>query len=146
MGLSSCPPVMQPEYRSLPKAPVPMRSADPFPHGSQRSPRAPSRAPSVRGRSLSGVAALVAVMALVGCRKTPQGEAVASLSVEGNRALGESYIRERIATVRAPKFLGFFYVSWLRYEPFEPAVLERDLERIERTYQRLGYYEAHVRV
>ena len=50
---------------------------------------------------------------------------------------------ERLATAETPYLFGIF-PRVLEYETYDPTVLARDLERIERAYRARGYYEAKV--
>lgn len=80
------------------------------------------------------------------CKSVPRRElAVASLDVVGTHAVSRGEIEERIATVETPKVLGLVRSPWVRYEPYDPSVLAKDLERIEHLYRRHGFYEAEVR-
>src|SRR5262245_61788069 len=81
-----------------------------------------------------------------GCKSVPEGRVgVASIRFDGNHEFSENDLTERIATQETPKFLGLFRASWRRYEDFEPEILDKDLQRIERFYRRHGYYDTHVR-
>ncbi len=81
-----------------------------------------------------------------GCASIPKGAAaVDSVDVEGNDAISESDIEEKIATTESPKFLQLFRGVVYDYELFDKAVLQRDLERVERLYRARGYYEAKAR-
>jgi outer membrane protein insertion porin family/translocation and assembly module TamA len=80
------------------------------------------------------------------CKSVPEARTgVASIRFRGNSEISSGDLRDRIATRQAPKFLGVFRASWLRYEDFEPEVLAKDLERVRHYYQRRGYYDAEVR-
>jgi outer membrane protein assembly factor BamA len=65
--------------------------------------------------------------------------------VVGADAIDESDIEAKIATAKSPRFLGLVRGFAFDYELFDPHVLARDLERVERFYRARGYYEAHVR-
>lgn len=91
-------------------------------------------------------AGVLAVPAAIGCTSVPPGAtAVGALSIEGAERVDERAIAKRLATAPSPKFLGVF--PGLVHEPelFDAAVLERDLERVERFYRARGFYEARVR-
>jgi outer membrane protein insertion porin family/translocation and assembly module TamA len=76
----------------------------------------------------------------------PQGKHfVGSLDVRGQRRLGANDLEEHIATAATPKFLGLFRGLVYDYALFDRFVLARDLERIERRYRAMGFYDAHVR-
>jgi outer membrane protein assembly factor BamA len=81
-----------------------------------------------------------------GCATIPEGRvATDSISLEGNDAIKDKAIKERIASRETPRFLGLFRGVLYDYELFNRYVLERDLQRIERYYRARGYYEAKVR-
>lgn len=87
-----------------------------------------------------------AALASAGCASIPRGTAaVDSVSVEGNDAVSDSDVEEKMATASSPKFLGLFSGIVYDYEIFDRNVLQRDLERVERFYRARGYYEAHAR-
>ena len=52
---------------------------------------------------------------------------------------------DKLATRGSSKFLGLFRGVFFDYEVYDENVLARDLERVERYYRALGYYEAAVR-
>jgi outer membrane protein assembly factor BamA len=90
----------------------------------------------------TGVSALVAS----GCYQVPAGRsAVASIDIEGVSATEEDDIKDRIATVESPKFLGLVRGFVYDYALFDRYALRRDLSRAERYLQARGYYEAKVR-
>jgi outer membrane protein insertion porin family/translocation and assembly module TamA len=64
---------------------------------------------------------------------------------EGNRALDDDEIREKLASRETPRFLGFIRGLIYDYEIFDRYVLERDLQRVERYYRARGFYWARVR-
>ncbi len=90
--------------------------------------------------SLAGAASL-------GCASIPHGAAaVDGVAVEGNHAISDDDIEEKLATTPSERFLsiaprGFIY----DYSLFDPHVLQRDLDRVERLYHAKGYYDAHAR-
>jgi outer membrane protein insertion porin family/translocation and assembly module TamA len=71
--------------------------------------------------------------------------AVDTLSVQGNHALSDGEIEERVATMESERFLGLFRGLVHDYQLYNRSVLQRDLERVERLYRARGYYEAEVR-
>ncbi len=68
-----------------------------------------------------------------------------SIRFQGNDALPDDEIEEKIASRESSKFLGLFPGFIYEYEVFDRHVLERDLQRIERLYRARGYYRARVR-
>jgi outer membrane protein assembly factor BamA len=91
---------------------------------------------------------LVVLVALSsGCASIPEGRAaVDSLRVAGAHALDQTDIFEKIATEESPKFLGLLRGVAYDYSIYDPAVLQRDLARVERYYRGRGFFEAHARV
>lgn len=90
-------------------------------------------------------------LALSGCVKLPAGrDVVANVELKSDDTGGKPKVVDpdevlsKLATVRTPKFLGFFKGIIFDYETFDETVLARDLERIERFYRKRGYYEAKV--
>jgi outer membrane protein insertion porin family/translocation and assembly module TamA len=98
-----------------------------------------------------GFAPLVVVLAAavlggVGCTHVPPGRyAIDDVVIEGSAKVDSSDIEEKIATAESPHFLGLFRGVVLDYELFDPYILERDLQRIQRYYRSRGYYEAEAR-
>lgn len=68
---------------------------------------------------------------------------VEELRFEGAYGVDADDLATHLATAETRRTL--FGAVVVDYETFDPAVLERDLERIERYYRARGYYEAHVR-
>jgi outer membrane protein assembly factor BamA len=108
-----------------------------------RRGRISSRPP--RGCSVATM--LVVAASGSGCaRAIPEGRsAVNTVDVEGNHEVSGGDIEEKLATQPSAKFLGLFRGVVFDYEIFDPAVLERDLERVQRFYRARGYYEARAR-
>jgi outer membrane protein insertion porin family/translocation and assembly module TamA len=83
------------------------------------------------------------------------GCVVEKVTLTGNEALGDSDIRDKIATAQSDHTLGGALENvpilslWDRltvdYETLDPFVLQRDLARVERLYRVKGYYDAHAR-
>ena len=83
---------------------------------------------------------------LAGCTTIPERRyAINRIQIEGNDALDDSEIEEKIATRETPRFLAVFKGLIYDYALFDRHVLERDLQRIERYYQARGYYWTQVR-
>jgi outer membrane protein assembly factor BamA len=68
---------------------------------------------------------------------------IADVELTGAASIDEGALKEGLATRRSPKFLFWRGVAY-DYEVFDEALLERDLERVERFYRAQGYYEAKV--
>lgn len=102
------------------------------------SPARDARSPApMRARRLVTLCAL----ALAGCAtaKAPPGQAeLKSMNVEGNHALSDNEITDKIATT-ADSWLPFTEAKYL-----DRAVLKTDVKRIERLYQSRGYFDAKV--
>ena len=101
--------------------------------------------------SFLGVLGFLAVSfvlaALSGCASIPEGRAaVDSLRISGARAMVQDDVLDKIATEESPKFLGLLRGVAYDYSIYDPAVLQRDLARVERYYRGRGFFEAHVRV
>jgi outer membrane protein insertion porin family/translocation and assembly module TamA len=81
-----------------------------------------------------------------GCASLPSGRAaVDSVDFEGVHAVSERDLADKIATAPSPRFLGLFRGLVYDYELYDPFVLQRDLERVERYYRARGFYQAHAR-
>lgn len=86
------------------------------------------------------------VAASLGCTRVPEGRsAVDAVTTKGTDKVDEADVLDQIATAPTTKFLGLFRGVIYDYEVFDPYVLERDLQRIERYYHARGYYDAHAR-
>ena len=80
------------------------------------------------------------------CTNVPAGRsAVQSVAISGNSAIDADELREKLATVDSPAFLGLFQGVVYDYNVFDRFVLERDLQRIERYYRARGYYQTRAR-
>ena len=85
--------------------------------------------------------------ALCGCASIPEGRAaVDSLRIVGAQAVAQDDVLNKIATEASPKFLGLLRGVAYDYSIYDPAVLQRDLARVERYYRGQGFFEAHARV
>jgi outer membrane protein insertion porin family/translocation and assembly module TamA len=81
-----------------------------------------------------------------GCASLPEGQpAVVDVELEGNVALSDDAVLDRIATKPGSRFLGLFPGFIYDYRAFNERVLARDLERVERLYQAHGFYAARVK-
>jgi outer membrane protein assembly factor BamA len=101
--------------------------------------------PRVAG--LFRVVVLALALALPGCVKKDypaDSKVVAGIALSGAKAVSASEVLEGLATAASPRFLGIWDGVVFDYEVFDEALLERDLERIERYYRARGYYEAKV--
>lgn len=89
---------------------------------------------------------LLALAALVGCNRVPEGRsAVDAVDVRGSDRVDEDDVVDGIATTASPKFLGLFRGVVYDYTVFDRNVLQRDLARVEAIYRSKGFYEAHAR-
>jgi len=80
------------------------------------------------------------------CAAIPPGRAaVDAVDFAGTDHVDEHQLASKIATTASPKFLGLVRGLVYDYELFDPYVLQRDLERVERYYRARGYYEARAR-
>jgi outer membrane protein insertion porin family/translocation and assembly module TamA len=75
----------------------------------------------------------------------PGRAAVDAVDFDGVDRVSERDLADKIATAPSPKFLGLIRGLVYDYELYDPFVLQRDLERVERYYRARGYYEAHAR-
>jgi len=79
----------------------------------------------------------------VGCRTWPTQPVVSSLEITGADDAESGAMRDKLATGESPLLFGVF-PRVLEYATYDPSVLARDLERIERWCRARGYYEAKV--
>jgi outer membrane protein insertion porin family/translocation and assembly module TamA len=95
------------------------------------------------GTTCGGVALCVSTLS---CRSIPNGRAaVDDVRFRGVREVSKSDLSKKIATAPSPKFLGLFAGFVYDYELFDPFVLQKDLERVERYYRARGFYQARAR-
>ncbi len=94
--------------------------------------------------------ALFSLLVPLGCRPYPPRPVVDEVVLEPvvdeskpHEEVDIDAILERLATVESPDLFGIF-PRVLEYETYDPTVLGRDLERIERAFRARGYYEAKV--
>jgi len=91
--------------------------------------------------------ALIAAFASTACLRKDYpatGPAVGSLEIQQAKAVDPDDIKTGLATAASPRFLGIWDGVAFDYEVYDEALLERDLERVERYYKARGYYEASV--
>ncbi len=89
---------------------------------------------------------MAAAVAVLGCASIPSGRAaVDAVQIQGNDAVDDDEILERLATTPSPKFLGLWSGVVFDYELLDRYVLQKDLARVERFYRARGFYEAHAR-
>ncbi|MCA9647963.1 MAG: BamA/TamA family outer membrane protein [Myxococcales bacterium] len=100
-----------------------------------------------RSQHFANLLAMLALALLsVGCASLPEGRsALDSVEFQGNDALDDGDIEEKIATRPSPRFLGLMQGVVYDYEVYDFYVLQRDLERVERLYRARGYYKAKAR-
>lgn len=67
------------------------------------------------------------------------------LEIRGNSALDDEEIEDSLASRETARFLGIVPGVIYEHEVFNRFVLDRDLQRVERLYQRRGFYEARAR-
>ena len=80
------------------------------------------------------------------CTSIPKDRAaVDTVGFRGVHEVDASDVSKKIATAPSPKFLGVFEGVVYEYELFDPFVLQKDLERVERYYRARGFYHARVR-
>jgi len=90
--------------------------------------------------------ALLAAAATLGCHQIPKGRAaVDAVRFRGVHEVSKSDLSKKIATAPSPEFLGLFEGIVYDYSLFDPYVLQKDLERVERYYRARGYYQARAR-
>jgi outer membrane protein insertion porin family/translocation and assembly module TamA len=89
--------------------------------------------------------ALLTLSMLGGCRAWPQQPVVSELDVSGLDGLDQGALREQLATSETSLLFGVF-PRVLEYSTYDPAVLAKDLERIERWCRARGYYTAKIYV
>jgi len=105
-------------------------------------------APPPRGaeRSRRGPVAAFALAVLAACSHappTPDALEVDDLSIEGNSALKESAIKEKILTGES-SWLPWWFPIWGHTEWFDESAWQADLRRITRLYEANGYYQARI--
>lgn len=87
---------------------------------------------------------LIAVLgAISGCRSWPGRPVVSSVEVQGADAVDTDPLLEGLATTETPLLFGVI-PRVLEYATYDPAVLAKDLERVERFLRARGYYEVKV--
>lgn len=97
-----------------------------------------------------GLAQLVglgaALLALEGCTSPipPGRSAVDAVEVHDAHGVAPDETTSKLATAATPRFLGLFHAVY-DYAIFDPATLQRDLARVERSYRGRGFLEAHAR-
>lgn len=97
-------------------------------------------------RELGSATLVASCLALVSaCTAVPPGRVgIADVDVVGTKHVDEDDVLAKIATTKTPRFLGVLRGVVHEYEVFDPLVLERDRERIERMFRAKGYYRARV--
>lgn len=69
---------------------------------------------------------------------------IADVDVVGAKNVDEDDILDKIGTTKTRRFLGVLRGVVHEYEVFDPLVVERDQQRIERVFRARGYYHARV--
>ena len=80
---------------------------------------------------------------MAGCRAWPQRPVVDEIELTGAEELDTDPLVEGLATAETPLLFGVI-PRILDYSTYDPAVLAKDLERVERWLRARGYYEAKV--
>ncbi|HEU4406592.1 MAG TPA: POTRA domain-containing protein [Polyangiaceae bacterium] len=86
----------------------------------------------------------------LGCASRPKGRLVVDrVELKGAREVDPDEVLDRLATRPSSTLLGVpDSAGWLSvpldYEVYDPFVVERDVQRVERYYRARGYYEARV--
>ena len=86
----------------------------------------------------------------LGCASRPAGRLVVDrVEVRGATEVEPDDIRDRLATRPSSTLLGIPHSAGvlsvpLEYEVYDPFVVERDVQRVERLYRARGYYGARV--
>ena len=89
----------------------------------------------------------LALIGSLGCSRIPPGRsAVDSVQVLNAREVAANDVEEELATQASPKFLFLFQGVAFDYSVYDPAVLQRDMARVERFYRSKGFLDAHARV
>lgn len=91
--------------------------------------------------------AVVAAFASTACLRKDYpatGPAVSDVELLNAEAVDADEVLAGLATAASPRFLGIWDGVVFDYEVFDEALLERDLERVQRYYRARGYYEAIV--
>ncbi len=78
-----------------------------------------------------------------GCRSWPARPVVDEIEIKGAGDVDTDLLVEGLATAETPLLFGVI-PGVLEYSTYDPAVLAKDLERIERWLRARGYYEAKV--
>ncbi len=90
---------------------------------------------------------LAALLALAGCVKKPyppDRPVVASVGLRNAGSVDSDDVLEGLATAKSPRFLGIWDGVVFDYVVYDKTLLAKDLQRVERYYQRRGWYEAKV--
>ncbi|HVR18630.1 MAG TPA: POTRA domain-containing protein, partial [Polyangiaceae bacterium] len=87
--------------------------------------------------------ALALTLSVAGCRSWPTRPVVDEIELSGADDVDTDPLVEGLATAETPLLFGLI-PRVLEYSTYDPAVLAKDLERIERFLRARGYYEAKV--
>jgi outer membrane protein insertion porin family/translocation and assembly module TamA len=100
----------------------------------------------ISGR-LAALAITLVLLAACGCSRIPAGRsAVDAVTVVNNRVIKASDVEDQLSTRDSPKFLFLFQGVAFDYSVYDPAVLQRDMSRVERYYRSKGFFDAQARV
>ena len=80
------------------------------------------------------------------CTSIPEGRsAIDAVTIRQTHEVDESDLTDKLATQATTKFLYVFRGILYDYELYDPAVLQRDLARMEHIYRSRGFYDARAR-
>jgi outer membrane protein insertion porin family/translocation and assembly module TamA len=92
------------------------------------------------------VAVLALFASLLGCPASlPHGQlALDAVDVDGNKEIAADDVKGAMASEPTSKVLGV-RLWWVDYGLYQRAILEKDLQRVERYYRARGFFETRVR-
>jgi outer membrane protein insertion porin family/translocation and assembly module TamA len=97
-------------------------------------------------RALALFVLLLAMLAGAGCASIPKGRrAVDAVRIDGVHGVDASEVQEAMATRPNERFLGVAEGFMVDYQLYDPYVLQEDMARIQRFYEKKGFYDAQVR-
>ena len=91
------------------------------------------------GWSLPALAFSLTELDELGELDTEQEWLVQAIQISGNSVFSESEIQEALLTQERP-----WYTPWKERPVFDPITFETDLERLQRLYEKHGYYQAQI--
>ncbi len=89
---------------------------------------------------------LLSTTLLLGCLRKdyPPQPVVSQITLQGQQSADTRGLLSGLATVESPRFLGIWDGVAFEYEVYDPDLLAKDLQRVERYLHAKGYYEAKV--